>query len=105
MGLNTNVLILKNVPEHNYYSFAKEFLLSLDFQITNEFGILNDLDKSNLLYQNQNTIAITYLKGDLYFEDYLNKFVWYSRNCLLQQYGYKQEVFHVEICSTVDILC
>ena len=102
MGLNTNLLVFKNIPSNKVEEKTYEILRLLNLEIVSSKCDIDFSLKSSLIYSNQNSIAVTYFEGDLLFESSCSKFMTYTKPCIIQDMSNLRPIFHICISDTTN---
>ena len=103
MGLNTTLLIFKNIPSDKVEEKMYEIFKLLNLGIVNSIFDVEFSRKSSLIYSNQENIGVTYFEGNLIFENSFSKFTTYSKPCIIQNTSNYSPIFHILILDTTDI--
>lgn len=102
MGLNTTLLIFKNIASDKIEEKTYEIFKLLNLEIVNSVFNVESSQKSSLLYSNQENIGVTYFEGNLIFENSYSKFMTYSKPCIIQDMSNYSPIFHVLISDTTE---
>ena len=100
MGLNTSLLIIKNITDEHVIN---DIFHLLNFNVIKTHVQVDWRKKATFLYQNQESIAYILINDTLYLECTYNVFSTYSKPLILQELGKRFEIFIVDISDTVDI--
>ena len=102
MGLNTTLLIFKNIPSDKVEEKTYQIFKLLNLKIVNRIFDVEFSRKSSLIYSNQENIGVTYFEGSLIFENSFSKFMTYSKPCIIQYMSNYNPIFHILISDTTD---
>ena len=102
MGLNTTLLIFKNIPSDKVEEKTYQIFKLLNLKIVNSIFDVEFSRKSSLIYSNQENIGVTYFEGSLIFENSFSKFMTYSKPCIIQDMSNYNPIFHILISDTTD---
>jgi hypothetical protein len=102
MGLNTDFMVFKNISSENISEKTKNILSTLKFETISKLDLQDFAEKARILYNNTDSIAITYFNGNLVFEHRSNIFEIFSRPLILKDLSKINDIFLVTIADTID---